>query len=184
MDRKEATEALTQFTWERQPEAERLVRELVDEFLQRCPWAKELAERMREETGTRFIDWLDSISLRETEQLRQRLKTAGYVNKGDGKYVQPLGMFPPILTWNVETFELAFKTESVADFAAIHATGNDIEGEPLALMRWFPIYWDQITDLRLVAIERHGYTGESPSSFDATKAIARLHHLEEFRARV
>src|SRR5258706_8738550 len=95
MDRKDGTQALTQFTWERQPAAERLVRELVDQFLQKCPKAKSLAERMRVETGTRFVDWLDHIALRHSEEFTRRLHAAGYVDAGDGKYVQPLGIFTP-----------------------------------------------------------------------------------------
>jgi hypothetical protein len=183
MDRKDGTEALTQFTWERQPEAERLVRGLVEDFLQRCPKARELADRMRVETGTRFIDWIDHISMRQSEELARRLRTAGYVDPGDGKYVQPLGMFPPIITQPTSTFQLAIKVESVADFAAIHTIENDIEGEPLSATRWLPISSNPSTDTLLWVIERHGHPGISRPSFDATKAIARLHHLEEFRAR-
>src|SRR5689334_13065054 len=79
MDRKDATEALTQFTWERQPEAERLVRDLVAKFLEKCPEAATLADRMRVETGTRFVDWVDSITLRwNGQQSRDQLETAGY----------------------------------------------------------------------------------------------------------
>ena len=58
-----ATAALTQYTWERQPEAERLVRELTEEFLRKCPEAARLAERMKDETGTRFGDWVDYIEV-------------------------------------------------------------------------------------------------------------------------
>jgi hypothetical protein len=184
MDPTTATEALTQFTWQRQPEAERLVRELVQDFLAKCSQAKMLAERMRSETGTRFIDWIDQISLRHSEQFAKRLQAAGYVGVGGGKHVQPHGMFPPIVTSELNTFEIAIKAESVADFAAIHATGNDIEGEPLARFRWFPIAWNQTSDVRLVVVERHGHpAGLTPPPFDPQKAIARLHHLEEFRAR-
>ena len=42
-----AANPLTEFTWHRQPEAERLVRELVDDFLRKCPEASAAAERMK-----------------------------------------------------------------------------------------------------------------------------------------
>lgn len=183
MDRNNAVEALTEFTWHRQPEAEWLVRELVEEFLQKCPEAKRLAERMKAETGTRFVDWIDHISVRQTGDLTRRLAAAGYVPAGGEKYVQPLGMFPPIICGSLKTFEIALKVESVADFAAIHPIENDIEGEPLSVYRYLPIADYPDADLRLVAVERHGYAGVRAHEFDAAKAIARLHHLEEFRSR-
>jgi len=184
MDRHDATgtEALTQFTWQRQPEAERLVRELVGEFFQRCPEARALGDRMKAETGTRFIDWIDHIAIPSSDDVVRRLERAGYVGSGgDGRHVQPLGMFPPIYLRATGPFEVAIKAESVADFAAIHAIQNDIEGEPLAAMRWLLVSpWN---DFVLTVIERHGYSGVTRPAFDATKAIARLHHFEEFRSR-
>ena len=54
-DNAAAAESLTAYKWEPQPEAERLVHELVDGFLARCPFAWQLAARMAAETGTRFL---------------------------------------------------------------------------------------------------------------------------------
>src|SRR3954471_14016820 len=98
MDRQQdgGTAALTQYTWERQPEAERLVRELTEEFLRKCPETARLAERMKAETGTRFGDWIDSIHLRETAEWRERLLRAGYSDAGDSRFVHRGGMFPPV----------------------------------------------------------------------------------------
>jgi hypothetical protein len=181
MDRNNAVEALTEFTWHRQPDAERLVRELVEEFLSKCPEATALAQRMKTETGTRFVDWIDHISVPRNEELSHRLASAGYISAGDGQHVQPLGMFPPIIVRDVGPFEVAIKAESVADFATIHAIQNDIHGEPLAVYRYLPV--SESSDVRLVIVERHGYSRTTPYRFDATKAIARLRHLEALRSR-
>src|SRR5688572_14402306 len=69
---------LTQFHWTPQPEAERLIKELVDAFLERCPYAHDLARRMTIETGTRFRDWIDHIAIAPTPELRGKLLRAGY----------------------------------------------------------------------------------------------------------
>src|SRR6266704_2955767 len=100
MDRQDGTEALTQFIWERQPEAERLVRELVEEFLRRCPEAARLAERMKAETGTRFVDWVDSIEVSAKRDIESTILKAGfmerpdYAREGEMCWSHPRGVFP------------------------------------------------------------------------------------------
>jgi hypothetical protein len=183
-----AANALTEFTWHRQPEAERLVRELVEDFLRRCPEAAELARRMKAETGTRFVDWVDHMTVRRTDEMAARLAAAGYepvANEPD-VFVQRRGMFPPILMHDYRSTILAIKAESIGDFRAIHPSLNDVEAEPAASIRWFPYVYrsGDGEDLTFYVVERHGYAGFKHVAFDAKLAIARLHHFEEFRARV
>src|SRR4051794_28075319 len=115
MDRKEATEALTQFTWERQPAAERLVRELVDELLHANSATAAFAARLKSETGTRFIDWIDHIIPRFSPELEQRLIAAGYERfTEEHEYVwrQQKGMFPPVVQRDDHAPQIAIKVES------------------------------------------------------------------------
>src|SRR5437763_588365 len=81
MDRENGTEALKQFSWERQPEAERLIRDVVKAFLDTCPEAAAIAERMKSETGTRFMDWIDYIQLADRSKFVPRLKSTGFILK-------------------------------------------------------------------------------------------------------
>src|SRR5688500_17364315 len=96
-----ASDALTEFAWERQPEAAGLVGELVNDFLNEVPSARKLAVRMRDETGTRFHDWIAHIHTGRTVDMEQRLLAAGYVVDGPASgvtcYRQPHGVFPAIL---------------------------------------------------------------------------------------
>src|SRR5689334_6452077 len=121
MDRHDATDALKQFTWERQPEAERLVRELVGQFVAKCPAANALAQRMRSETGTRFVDWVDYLALPASNDLRQRLERSGFQKTSIGVtsdvFVQQQGVFPRVVLKSGGTFDVAIKVDSVADFA-------------------------------------------------------------------
>ena len=57
----QASNPLQQFHWEPQPQAEQLVRSLVADFLGRNRFAAELSRRMKEETGTRFYDWVEAV---------------------------------------------------------------------------------------------------------------------------
>lgn len=73
---------LTNFNWQRQPAAERLLVDWLDGFLSQCPVAADLARRMRDDAGTRFFDWIDHILIPHTDTLDQRLLGTGYVRAG------------------------------------------------------------------------------------------------------
>jgi hypothetical protein len=70
----------------------------------------------------------------------------------------------------------------VADFAAIHQPQNDIEGEPWSGFRQLPWRLNG-RGLNLFVIERHAHQGLSFPRSDPKDAVARLRHLEAFRAR-
>jgi hypothetical protein len=74
----QAANPLQEFQWAPQPEAEKLVRGLVEDFLGRNAFARELARRMKEESGTRFYDWVEAIILPETADITQRMQAVGY----------------------------------------------------------------------------------------------------------
>lgn len=181
----QATNPLEAFAWKPEYEAEKLVQGLVAGFLEKSAPARELARRMTDETGTRFGDWVDHIRVRRTPRLEEELGKAGFVKGSQNEYVQPNGMFPRIVLHDSDHFEVAVKAESVADFAAINGVQNDIEGLPLGLYRYLPVCdgGDDGCSTRLVVVERHGYRGYTVPAVDAEKAIGRVAHLEEFRAR-
>ena len=51
------------YHWSPQPEAAAYVARLLDTFLQASPAIDRLAARMRDETGTRLVDWVDSLQV-------------------------------------------------------------------------------------------------------------------------
>ena len=79
----QAPNPLQEFQWAPQPEAERLVRGLVDDFLGRNAFARDLARRMKDEAGTRFYDWVEAIILPESAELRQRIEE---YESGEGRH--------------------------------------------------------------------------------------------------
>ncbi|HEX4638917.1 MAG TPA: hypothetical protein VH170_05465, partial [Chthoniobacterales bacterium] len=58
---KTKTEAENQFNWPLCYEAENLLLERIDAFLAQNSFAQILSERMRDETGTLFLDWVDHL---------------------------------------------------------------------------------------------------------------------------
>lgn len=180
------------FQWSPQPQARALLEDLLAGFLDRVPGAATLAQRMRTETGTRFVDWVDYIQVRRSAEVRARLRAAGFVRTpvpgAPDCFVHPGGIFPRIVLGAAAARQVGIKVDSVIDFlSAWHvaddptAAGGDIEGGPLAPMRRARAFRGD--DDELWVIERHGYRGFAPAEPAPTRALMTLRHLEAFRRR-
>ncbi len=179
------TNPLEAYQWEPQPQAEALVRELLADFLDRNTFAAELARRMKDETGTRFYDWVDYVALPAADRRVARLKNAGYEQVASDAtrsvFTNSAGMFPAIVVRSAGgEIEVGVKVEFAADFAAAHGIQNQILGEPLGMYRSLVASEDKGS--RLAVVERHGCRFR-PAAFDPNKSIAMLRHLESFRSR-
>jgi hypothetical protein len=186
------TDALTAYQWAPQPQAERFVLGVVEAFLSRCPAAQRLAKRMKDETGTRFGDWIDHFWLPATSENESRVKEAGYVAVLDGRRVrvfrQPHGMFPAIgLCEGAADILVGIKVESVADSAAAngllyHEGPSFIEGLPLSPYRRLNIT-EPNEHPAFVAVERHGFHGFVRPAENFDVKFWMLRHAEMFRLR-
>ena len=180
------TNALTAFQWERQPAAEQLVRDLVNDFLARNRWAAAFAERLYREAGVRFVDMVDHIAIPGCQDLPARLIDAGFrgetIYEGGQSYTHAGGMFPTVIVDEGERVRLAIKVESVADFAA----ANDIpllSAElPLSVFRKTFVPSDN-EDAELWAVERHGTRVFWSVNQTRDERILRAKHAERFRTR-
>jgi len=175
-------DALTAFHWTPQPKAEAVVRKLCGEFLAGNLFAAKLALRMKEESGTRFVDWLDHFSLPDSSELRGELVEAGFVLRGEA-YVHEGGIFPVIVLRNKEAMEAAIKVESVVDFlVANHVIAQEgVEGPPLAPVRRVRVNSEGGAELWIV--ERHGTKDLKLTDWSPNEAVSALGHLEAFRLR-
>jgi len=175
------TSALEAFKWETQPKAEQLVRRLIRDFLANCAPAASLAERMREQTGTRFHDWVDDIAIRNSDALAGELERAGFVVDAYGAHAHPGGIFPRIILHDDATTRLALKVESVADFLSANQIQAEVEGDALCVIRRARVGEGHETELYVC--ERHGFRGFDVPKANAELGLKRLHHVEEFRRR-
>jgi hypothetical protein len=182
-----APSPLQDFQWERQPAAERLVRELVDGFLAKNGFARDLTRRMKEDAGTRFYDWIDTIVLAApSDAFTDELKRVGYElfheRGGERLFVNKLGMFPRIgLRPAPATTAVHVKVDSAADFADVWRLQDRIEGEPLAPYRRVRASHENGTELW--ASERWGWSGLEILKSRNEHAIERQRTLESFLTR-
>jgi hypothetical protein len=174
------------FRWVPQPAGWTLVNELLADFLRRCAPASALAKRMREDTATRFIDWVDTMVVPGSPELSARLRSSGFsVHRRRGAdtcFVHDRALLPDVIMVPENVTRIAIAVESVADFCAVHGLpASGIEGPPCAPFRRVKAWNGDAAELW--AAERHGYSGFQVADIDPAYAVACLRTLEVFRTR-
>jgi hypothetical protein len=138
----------------------------IDAFLLRNGFARRLAERMRDETGTDFFEWVDHLVL--APEHADALAAAGFTREaaeapaGTTVLWHPRAMMPRVLLRadggrDGAPAVLAIRPECVADFVAAHDLDVAIEGAPGSRLRRAPIAEEN--GVRLEAVERLGWRG-------------------------
>lgn len=173
------------FDWKRWPETEILVEEWVRSALKGNAFGAILAERLRAETGTRFVDWVDHLVVSDVPGLGRRLHALGYARQassyavGAPVYAHRGGLFPrvAVITGDgPEVREVAIKVESVAAFSRAHDLGLEILGPPLGPYRIGRVVGGRTS---FAAVERRGYSGFDPFPGD----LARQGRMKPHAAR-
>jgi len=179
-----------EFDWPLAYEAERLLRRHVDAFLARNAFACGLAERMRDETGTDFYEWVDHVVL--APEHAAELRAVGLVEEnvpatsGTAVWHHPRAMMPRVLLRVGAGREggpsvLAVWPESLVDFLAHHDIAAPVQGEFGSRLRRALVAEENGT--RLEAVERLGWRGFTvePATPGFAAAVAKAREL--FRAR-
>jgi hypothetical protein len=168
------------FDWPLAFDAEKFLRQLMDSFLERNSFARHLAGRMREETGTDFFEWIDHLVLHpEAEQtLRAFGMVADRVETPGGETVlhHPRATLPRVvLSAEPGRMAISLRPEFVADFVAAHSLAGPIQGGPYSRLRRVLVCEEN--GARLEALERNAYRGFVPAPLHS----ANLKNMVEAR---
>ena len=190
------------FSWQPQPLVAKWLNSLLDDFCEANPDIAWMAERMRMDTGTRLVDWVDHLGLFPSAAERAQLQELGYQSDrtcdagddGTEVLVHRQGLFPPILLLSetsnddpektlIPVVRLGIRVDSVADF--IEANRLDClaldEGTTDGQFRHACI--SQVGGVALYVVERHGWSHFSRPQDRTEQIAAGMHHLREFRKR-
>jgi hypothetical protein len=165
--------------WEPQPAATEWFRSAVSAFHDLHPQFSSFQSLLREETGTRLIDWVDHLILNDIAGIED----AGFVGSDDGWYTHPGALLPPIRKG--ERNRLAMRVDSVSDFALANASrfAVQLSGSPGDLLRtgWIDAAH---ADADFGVIEHRGGNVRQmpPQSSSADKAV-HAEIREQFRLR-
>lgn len=185
--------ALAQRPHDPQPRAESLIRALVERLTGALPEAAAFAEKLRDATGTRLRDWIDTIALPAGDAaLETRLLQAHFLEEPCPEdvpfaraFIHLRGGFPRLLIGREPDAPLQawLACEDVADFCARHAEEPAlvVEGAPLAPLRRARFAANQ--EAELWAIARVGERGDAIATLAPEAAVARAELYERFRRR-
>lgn len=158
------------FDWPLCYEAENLVLNQIEGFCARNSAAAQMSERMRSETGTLLIDWVDHLVL--PAGLEPVLRNAGFTPDPLGEaltnaqtvFWHPDAMLPRVIldrtpSDNSSPTALAIHVDSLSNFVAANHPAAEPEGQPFTRFRRVTISLEK--GARFEAVERNGYRGYS-----------------------
>jgi len=186
------TEREKKFDWPLCYEAENLILRYLEDFLSRHGFSRALQSRMRDETGTLFIDWVDHLVI--TPAVEPELRKVGYQHEhgietigGQRAFWHPEAMLPRVLIdpaggQDRAPLSVALRVDSVADFFAIHDFPFHVHGTPMTRYRRAGIA-EQPGGPELAIVERRGYRGYVPIEHAPTTSAALLKAHELWRTR-
>src|SRR5262249_38949538 len=140
-----------------------------------------------QETGTRFIDWIETLVLSDSDTIRQKLRDIGYVNYHDRTcryprvFAQPQGMFPRVALHDEPFTAVHLKVTSVSEFVQVWQLRQPIGGGEGSPYRRVQAFTDN--NVELWVAERWGWTGYDVPPDDLSRAAAVTQTLNDFRKR-
>ncbi|MBV8900746.1 MAG: hypothetical protein JOY92_11635 [Verrucomicrobia bacterium] len=178
------------FDWPLAYEAEEALRAYLEAFRKRNPFARDLASRMRDETGTDFYEWVDHLTLEPTHAAE--LRDAGLVRQeaeapaGWEVFHHPDAMMPRVVirpggSHGGVPEKVAIKPESVADFVAGHDLSSEIQGRFGSRLREAQV--SEGGGTCLCAVERLAYHGFKIEDAEPEFAAAVHEVRERWRTR-
>jgi hypothetical protein len=183
------------FDWPLCYEAENFVLARITAFLSRNTFAASIAIRMRKETGTLLVDWVDYLVLSPRDE--QVLRSIGFkedskilpLENGEKYFWHSEAMLPRIiLNESAANREfpsaLAICVDNISDFITNHHIVAEPEGEPLTRFR--RVIASAENDTRFEVVERRGYRGYTSEKSNAATvdSIRQAHNLWKTRKRI
>ena len=180
------------FDWPLAYDAEKFLDQRIAEFLKTNSFARQLSDRMRDETGTDFFEWIDHLVLSPDDE--PALRRVGFVSdhtaetpNGETVLHHPRATLPRVMLRagaKQNPSVIALRPEYVADFMARHNLSGDIEGAPFSRYRRL-----QVSDengARLEAVERRAYRGFVTAALHRgqLEAIIAVKELWKTRKRI
>jgi hypothetical protein len=182
------TAAEKRFDWPLCYEAENFILGRIEAFTERNIFARTLATRMREETGTLILDWTDYLLVPASDEAAAR--DTGYtddpladVPQGQKQLWHPEAMLPRVLVAPTNAkypLALGIRPDLVAEFVVVHDLQNEIEGEPFSRFR--RVLVSDENGAQLFAVERRGYRGYTTAPVDL-RAYCTARELCQTRRR-
>lgn len=179
--------------WQQYPEAEAFVDGCLKRFVSAMPRVRAFQESLLKHTGSRLINWLDHLVLRDGEDIRAKLDGLGFEKEDvpaeadNTVYHHPGALFPMLLLQNGTVFKsgeavsAAVHLEEISNFLMTHHVAASIEGTPLSPFRRAKVWEKDGRDFLIV--ERRGHSGFIPIEMPSNYPHQYLQALEKWNTR-
>lgn len=167
------------FQWECQPQAEKLILDILAKASQLNLTLSQLEEDLLHQTNTRLLDWVDHVLVPETEDRLQQLQTVGFVRQDHGLFVHLGAQLPRVVLQpsnEKEEIGIGVVVDSIADFLMVRGQKRSIEGAEFGDFRRCQISLEQ--GVAFWVIERKGTLSLQPTHEDAQR-LAQNHQACE-----
>lgn len=179
------------FDWPLCYDAENVIRRHLAAASARHGLIARLTDRMREETGTDFFEWVDHLVLARTPEVERELRAAGFVDEQVERPAEwsvlwhPRAMMPRVIFSGEgrgeAPREVAIRPEALADLIAALDLEVEIEGGQGT--RYRRAVLAEENGVRLSAVERLAYRGFIVRAGEAEFARVVLEVRELWRTR-
>lgn len=174
------------FQWERQPQAEALILDILARALKESQIIAQLSEDLYNQTNTRLFDWLDFVAIRRSDNILHELKTCGFVHqKGDNPdlFIHPGAQLPRILLLSSRDLNvgLGLGVDSISDFLMVRGMDRVIEGALFGNFRRCQFSLEN--GIVLWVIERRGVRSLQPTQESPEEISRYFLALEKWKCR-
>ena len=161
------------FDWPVCYDAENWVLEQLDAVCESDEFARTLRQRMRDETGTLLIDWVDHLIV--SLEHESKLRALGFTEDDFG-FWHPEAMLPRVILHEDHPV-INIRVDSIADFAAAHGIRSELQGDPLSRFRGLRV------SPQFSVVERRGYRGFDFAKHTGESLKAILNGFELWKTR-
>jgi len=155
------------YQWERHPLAEQLLLGYLDRFCETNSTLSELKDELLHATSTRLFDWIDHLSVEESEA--PQLKRVGFERDEFGSFYHPGALFPRVVVGQPR-YGVAVGVEKISDFLLARGIHRHIEGSPESGYRSCLV---DLQECGFWVVERRGTWTMSPT-VEPTEYLARV----------
>ncbi|MFC2049080.1 hypothetical protein ACFLR2_00185 [Chlamydiota bacterium] len=179
---------MREFDWQRQPEAEKWLYSLLEEFKAKNPSIAYLEEELRRKTSSRLFDWIDHFTVQASASVERELERGGFTQQSVMPsyrvFAHPGAQLPSVLVReeiSKHPLGVAVKVESIADFLMVHKLERVIEGSLFAPYRRCLI--EKAQEVALLCVERRSSRTMEPVYQPESALDEYLSSLERLQSR-
>ncbi len=178
----------TDFQWICQPQAERLILDVVERVAATNQFVDTLQKELLQLTSTRLFDWIEYVSISSSDDIGKDLAQTGFILQSEGQggsvYFHPGAQLPRIFVSNLGLVDcgLSVVVDSIDNFFLAHGGGDyTIEGSYFGAFRRALVSLEN--RVACWVIERRGTLSIQPSQESPEEVYAYEQALEKWLIR-